>query len=240
MTLPTIAVSTFEVTLPSNQKKLKLRSMLTKEEKVLLIAKESRDLNDVMVAVTDVIQACIQEPKDTKVTDWPIFDVEYAFVRLRSMSVSPTIDWGLVDQTNQKEHKFKIDLNDVKVVGLEGREAPFVINVGNGIKFTLDYPKVALHGDKKFLDLRGERSFNAMLAKSLVSISQNEITTKAKDIKPDELEAWVDTLPIQAYNDAREFFRDLPHIEWTTEYTDGNGEKVPVRLSTLNDFFMFV
>jgi hypothetical protein len=240
MSLPKIAIPTFEVELPSNNKKLKMRAMLTKEEKVLLIAKESRDLNDVMVAVTDVVQACINEPKDMKVSDWPIFDLEYAFIKLRAMSVSPTIDWGLVDTTNQKEHKFKIDLNEVKVVGLEGRVNPAAIDVGMGIKFTLVYPKAGLHGDKKFLDLRGEQSFNAMMMKSLDSISQNEITTKGKDIKADELEAWIDTLPVQAYEDARKFFRDLPHVEWSTEYTDGNGEKVPVRLSSLNDFFIFV
>ena len=43
MTLPTIETPTYTVTLPSNNKSIKFRPFLVKEEKILLTALESKE-----------------------------------------------------------------------------------------------------------------------------------------------------------------------------------------------------
>ena len=47
MPLPTIVTPSYELTLPSNGKKIKYRPFLVKEEKVLVIAMESEDTKPV-------------------------------------------------------------------------------------------------------------------------------------------------------------------------------------------------
>ena len=58
MPLPKLDHPVFEVQLNSVDKKLKFRPFLVKEEKLLLMAKESDDLNDVFKVMKQIIQNC--------------------------------------------------------------------------------------------------------------------------------------------------------------------------------------
>ena len=59
MGLPKIAVPEYNLTLPSNGKEIKYRPFLVKEEKILLIAMESKDEKQIMDATKTVIQNCV-------------------------------------------------------------------------------------------------------------------------------------------------------------------------------------
>ena len=59
MPLPTISTPTYELTLPSSNRKIKYRPFLVKEEKVLIIAMESQDTKLNSIAVKDVLTKCI-------------------------------------------------------------------------------------------------------------------------------------------------------------------------------------
>ena len=54
MPLPRIATPTYELTLPSSDKKIKFRPFLVKEEKVLILAMESQDSKQIANAVKDI------------------------------------------------------------------------------------------------------------------------------------------------------------------------------------------
>ena len=54
MPLPKISTPTYEMVLPSSNKKIKYRPFLVKEEKVLILAMESQDTATVANAVKDV------------------------------------------------------------------------------------------------------------------------------------------------------------------------------------------
>ena len=51
MPLPTIETPTYELKVPSSGKKIKYRPFLVKEEKILIIALESKDQNEITNAV---------------------------------------------------------------------------------------------------------------------------------------------------------------------------------------------
>ena len=59
MPLPKISTPTYELVIPSTNKKIKYRPFLVKEEKVLIIAMESEDPSQIAAAVKDVIKSCI-------------------------------------------------------------------------------------------------------------------------------------------------------------------------------------
>ena len=61
MPLPKIATPTYELVLPSSNRKIKYRPFLVKEEKILILAMESQDSTQIANAVKDVISNCIME-----------------------------------------------------------------------------------------------------------------------------------------------------------------------------------
>ena len=81
MALPVIETPTFELTLPSADKKLKYRPFLVKEEKVLLQALESGEDSDIKQAIKDCVQVCTFGEVDGG--QIPTFDLEFIFLNIR-------------------------------------------------------------------------------------------------------------------------------------------------------------
>ncbi len=59
MGLPTITVPQYELALPSTGKTIKYRPFLVKEEKILLMAMETKDTKQIINATKEIIKNCI-------------------------------------------------------------------------------------------------------------------------------------------------------------------------------------
>ena len=57
MALPTIETPRYELTLPSQDVKVQYRPFLVKEEKILLVAMESKDNKQIVNATKDILTA---------------------------------------------------------------------------------------------------------------------------------------------------------------------------------------
>ena len=90
MPLPDIITPTYTLTVPSTKKKIKYRPFLVKEQKVLIIALENKNQEEILAAITTVLQNCVQ----TKVNfdDLALFDIEYLFLQIRAKSISEEIE----------------------------------------------------------------------------------------------------------------------------------------------------
>ena len=73
MTLPIVETPRYELTLPSTDKVVQYRHFLVKEEKVLLVAMESNNNNQIINATKEILNACTFEKID--VEKLPIFDI---------------------------------------------------------------------------------------------------------------------------------------------------------------------
>ena len=74
MPLPKIVTPSYELTLPSNGKKISYRPFLVKEEKILILAIESSSLKQISRAIKDILKNCILT-KGVKVDQLPTFDI---------------------------------------------------------------------------------------------------------------------------------------------------------------------
>ena len=90
MPLPTIETPTYELKLPSSNKKVKYRPFLVKEEKILIIALETKNQSDITNAVTDVLKKCVLT-KGIDIDTLPTFDIEYLFLNIRAKSIGEDI-----------------------------------------------------------------------------------------------------------------------------------------------------
>ena len=84
MSLSFIKVPEYSLNL-SNNVKVKYRPFLIKEEKVLLMAVESKDENEMNNALIKVVQQCTLSQVD--VTKLPVYEFEYLWLNIRGKSV---------------------------------------------------------------------------------------------------------------------------------------------------------
>ena len=98
MPLPKIATPTYELVLPSSDRKIKYRPFLVKEEKILIIALESQDQKQIASAVKSILSNCILT-RGTKVEKLSTFDIEYLFLNVRGKSVGEQIEVMVLVQT---------------------------------------------------------------------------------------------------------------------------------------------
>ena len=59
MPLPEIATPIYTLTIPSTKKKVKYRPFLVKEQKVLILALENDDQEQILNAITNTISDCL-------------------------------------------------------------------------------------------------------------------------------------------------------------------------------------
>ena len=99
MALPIVETPRYECTLASQDTQVQYRPFLVKEEKILLVAMESKDNNEIINATKQVIKACTYDKLD--VDKLPMFDIEYLLLQIRSKSVGEIskFNWGILIKT---------------------------------------------------------------------------------------------------------------------------------------------
>ena len=88
--LPKIDVPIYTVDLPLSKKKIRFRPFLVKEEKLLLMAMESKEEKSVIDATKQIVNNCCLDEID--VEKLSITDFEFLFLNLRARSVSEIVD----------------------------------------------------------------------------------------------------------------------------------------------------
>ena len=89
MALPVLnEVPKYELTVPSTQENVLFRPFLVKEQKILLLAYESKNRKQIVQAMLDTIGACAQTVDVMKLST---FDVDYIFTQIRAKSVGEKV-----------------------------------------------------------------------------------------------------------------------------------------------------
>jgi len=233
MSLPKIVVPTFELILPSTDKKLKYRPFLVKEEKILLMAKESGDKIDIYNAIKQIIQNCILED-DFDVNTITIFDMEYIFIKLRAVSVSNEIQFTVTDSDDGITYDLKLDLNEVEVIKSEQNNKIMITDeVGLIMKYLT--PNIS----EKIYNLTTLTEINDELVKSSIDyVFDNEEVYDWKTIPEKEKIEFLENLTTNAYDKIEEFYNNSPKIEHIVTYKNSNGDTKKVIFRTLDDFFI--
>jgi hypothetical protein len=217
MPLPKINHPIFEVYLKSLNRSVKFRPFLVKEEKILLMAKESDNLEDVTKAIKQIISNCLLEEID--VDALPTFDIEMFFVNLRIQSVSETSAMvytcnNIVNPENEESKDcgakidFNLDLRNVKYVEDAGHSNIVKLSETAGMKF--NYPTLSFSSsslDDEFAD-----SGYKFVSEYLDYIYDSEEIHKKSDISEEELQEFFDNLTMDQMKAIRNFFTTSPKV----------------------------
>jgi hypothetical protein len=233
MALPKIDYPMYRIEIPSMKKEFQFRPFLVKEEKLLLMSKESENTADILAAIKQIINNCSLD-KTLDVNKLALFDLEYIFLKLRSLSVDNVIKVTYKDNEDQKKYDFDINLDDVKMVYPE--------NVDNNIKLSgksgiiMKYPTAALYDDKDFLSLEKDYMFE-LIVRCIDSIYYEDEVYQCKDYKKQELNDFIENLNIKAFEQIQKFLLNVPKMEYVITYENSLGNERKIVLNSLNDFF---
>ena len=240
MPLPTVATPTYELKLPSSNKKIKYRPFLVKEEKVLIIALESKSQTEITNAVKDVLKQCILT-KDVNVDSLPTFDIEYIFLNIRAKSIGEAIKVRVKCPDDPKtEIPVTIYVDEIKVVKSKEHKTDIVLD--NNMTLRMKYPSINQFIETNFdMDEDPKESVNKtfkIISECIDQIYTQEDAWDAKDYTSKERVEFVEQLNSKQYKEVEKFFSTMPKLSHKIEITNPNTKKKStVVLEGLADFF---
>ena len=240
MPLPTIETPTHELKLPSSNKKIRYRPFLVKEEKVLIIALESKNQNEITNAVTQVLKNCVLT-KGIDIDNLPTFDIEYLFLNIRAKSIGEDIK---VTVTCPDDRKTKVPVtiyvDEIKVIKPKNHKKDIVLD--DKLTLRMKYPSLSQFISNNFdtddeAETMVDKTFK-VVADCIDTIYTEEDAWEAKDYTPDERIEFVQQLNSKQYKLIEKFFATMPKLSHTIEVVNPNTkEKGSVVLEGLSNFF---
>lgn len=238
--LPKIDLPTYEVVIPSDKKVLTVRPFTVKEEKLLLISIESKDTNEIIKTVKQVINNCLIKG-EVNIDKLPFFDIDFLFVFLRGKSIGETVEvqltcHNILDDGNKCGNVFETDLDIAKceVVYPEGVEGDIKLSPQQGVK--MKYPNYAQM--KRIEESDSVDQKTGVIVNAIDYIYDAKGQYSWKDYSKDELKEFVEGLTEENYNKLQDFVDNFPTIQANLEGTCTKcGFHHKVRYSDFYDFF---
>lgn len=225
----------YEVVIPSTQKTVRFRPYLVKEEKVLMMAMESKNQKQMLEAVVDTITACIDEP--VQKNSLTIFDVEYLFTQIRSKSVGETATVGLKCEKCEHTNEVQVKLDNIKVDMVKTNDT---IDLADNIKLKMQYPKYQNIINTESLQDESsttQQTFD-MIIQCIESVQTEEENIKISDEPREDVMAFIESLNTQQFNKIREFVEKMPKLKHNLKYAcEKCGHNHDIVLEGMNDFF---
>ena len=231
MALPKLNTQQHMLELPSTGEKIKFRPFLIKEQKLLMMAQESENENEIANAITNIIDSCT-DGLDAR--QLPIFDIEYVFLQLRIKSVGesatikvkcPDDDKTYVDTT--------IKLDDISVHMTANHTN--VVELTDNIKMVMKYPQMTDMKGVNFSD--GTSGSFDLISKCIFEIHDGDTVHNRVDMSDKELNDFIETMDTRQFENVMEFFNTMPKLRHAISVTNPKTKKKgEVMLEGLDSF----
>ena len=208
MALPKLDTPTYRLTLPSTREEIQYRPFLIKEQKLLMIAQESEDDQQIADAVTSIVKSCTLDKIDANLV--PMFDIEYIFLKIRGKSVGEKVQLNLTCPDDEKTTvPVEVNLEDVSVQMVADHTNE--IQITDQVKLFLKYP--ILSDMKGLMGDTNETSqiFN-MLNKCVQEIHFGDQIFNRVDISDKEITEFIDQMTSEQFESITNFFNTMPKL----------------------------
>ena len=237
MALPKLETPKHSCILPSNGQMIEFRPFLVGEQKMLLIAQESEDKNDIIREMMRLIDICTDNVDVRKI---PSIDIEFLFLQLRIKSIGETsnITVKCDDDNCEGDTDITIELESAKVIEPEEKVSP-IIKLTPKVSMELQYPSYAMMQDLNMLEdeIPTSEMFK-IISKCVVSVIDGDEVLGRDDFTEKELTSFIDSMSGFMFNDVQKFFDASPKIVIEQDYTCSVCEQNShLKLEGLGSFF---
>ena len=216
MALPRVNTPDYTLELPSTGEKIKYRPFLVKEQKILMMAQDTKDETQLADAMGTLVSSCTYGTLDASTS--PLFDIEYVFLKIRSKSVGSKVDLMVVCPDDEKtQAKVSLDLDDINVTMTDDHINEVQIN--DKVKVVFRYPILS--------DLKGlvenptdvERVFH-VLNRCINEIHFGDDVYQRSDMTEKDIDEFVDQLTTEQFERLSDFFNSMPKLRHAIKVTN--------------------
>ena len=214
--LPKLDTPTYRLTLPSTGGEIEYRPFLVKEQKLLMMAQESEDDQQIIDAVTSLVKTCTFDKVDAD--NSPMFDIEYIFLQIRGKSVGEKVQLRLICPDDKETTvETEVDINDISVQMTD--EHTNEVQITDTVKLFLKYPVLK--------DMRGlmtntsemEQIFS-VLTKCVHEIHYGEQIFSEIDMSEKDINEFIDQLTTDQFEGITNFFDTMPKLRHVISITN--------------------
>jgi len=237
MPLPKIATPTYELVLPSSNRKIKYRPFLVKEEKILIIALESQDQKQIANAVKSILSACILT-RGTKVEKLSTFDIEYLFLNVRGKSVGEQIEVMVTCPDDEKTQvSMLINIDSIQVQKSDDHNPN--IKLDDTYTLKMRYPSLNEFIKTNFNaeDIKVDDTFD-LIASCVDQVYSEEESWTQQDCTKKELTEFIEQLNSAQFKEIEKFFDTMPKLSHTVKVKNPNTKvESEIVIEGLQNFF---
>ena len=237
MPLPTISTPSYELTLPSSNRKIKFRPFLVKEEKILILAMESQDAQQIANAVKDVLAKCILT-RGIKIEKLSTFDIEYLFLNVRGKSVGEQIEVMVTCPDDGKTQvPMSINIDSIKVTKSKNHKSD--IKLDDTYTLKMRYPSLDEFIKSNFsMDKMEVDDTFDLIASCIDQVYSEEESWTQEDCTKKELSEFLEQLNSGQFKEIEQFFNTMPKLSHKVKVKNPNtGVENEVVLEGLQNFF---
>ena len=204
MGLPKLNTPTYELVLPSTEETIKYRPFLVKEQKLLLLAQESKNKKEMLDAISQIIENCTFGKINGK--ESYVFDVEYVFLQIRRKSIGDKITLNILcEDDGITRVPTEIDLNDVKVE--IGDNHTNKIQLTDDVQLIMTYPRIYTIDS-----INSDNSYD-IVVKCVHQITEGDKIYERVDMSDEDLIEFIESMNTDNLSSVLDFFDTMPKIK---------------------------
>jgi len=227
MSLPKIDLPRYQHHLFGASKPISYRAFTIKEQKILLLAKQTQDENQQIEAIKQIIELCTFNTVNPD--ELAFFDVEDLFLRIRSKSVSEMCELNYRDKVTNKRYQITVNLDDVRVTVPEGHSKK--IELTDNIGIMMKYPTLNMVNNKDAM------TEDEVVKKCIDYIYDSENIYPASEISKEDLNEWIEALDTSSALKIRQFFDSMPSLRHEVVIKLDDDRSETIKFEGIESFF---
>lgn len=222
----------YSMKLPVSGTTVKFRPFLVKEEKVLLVALQSGNPNQVIEAVRNMILACTDNQLDTK--KLAAADANHAMLQIRAKSVGEELKPVIKCSSCETKTPVKVNIDRIQSTVIKEEKNPN-IKINDNITLIMRYPSI--HD----LDVtKDEATMLFEMAYSCIDkvMYKDEVYDRGS-VNEDDIDLFVESLLPEQFKHIVQFLESAPSVKYNIDFNCPNCKsKVHLSLENITDFFL--
>jgi hypothetical protein len=219
--------------LPSTGEKIKYRPFTVKEEKILLVAQESKDAEQEILASKQVVNNCLI---DKDVSELAMFDLEYVLILLKSKSVDNNIRFSIKDPDTDEIVQLELDTENIQLKTHENHTNKIKIN--EDYTMFLKYPTVDEYVKIVKMDPNDPLVNYFLMTSCLDKIASEDEVHDFKNYNNEEIDNFMEQLSSSVIKSIQQFFETMPKLRHEMKYKNKDGAEKTFVIEGLRSFFI--
>lgn len=232
LNLKVAALPQYTLKLPISGTTHKFRPFLVREEKVLLMASQTKDETQINDAIRNLLLSCTNGEVDTK--KLCVADAEYAFLQIRCKSVGEEVKPQATCLGCNTATSIKIKLDDIKITPAPKPVVKETIQLSESLGLIMRHPTIHdVNSTKNALETAFDLAYSCVSA-----VIIDDQVHQREDLDEKELSEFIDSLLPSQFQQVMEFVNSAPMLNYNFNYTCPSCKKlVSVDLQSISDFF---